>query len=1179
MSPSASASLSQVRSGVVLSPSRTQAATPSLRLLDETVYDNTRGLSLPISKARLALPRRLSQPTDAASSIDVSGFVWANVSVWVGASFRILDADPSCGPGRYNLTTLTLALGAPNRGDVAAELQVGLWRNSAGNASQALLLATAVTSSPPIPADESPAYVSLALPRRVFTFVTSGDVPETTYTIAWRPITPRPLLWHFSLLNASTTLSIAQPTGTYGVASGLVVAAGAPSAERFGDYATREDVPVPGSRLGAQKVACGSASNSVSASASPSASVIVGGILGLAGGSSTGGGAGSLPLEAIIGGVLGAVLLALCCVIFALVFVKRRRRHPPKLPITADPPLDTPSADLYRTPTPQGAPSAQYALNPALECGDEYEIAFRGVDGPLVARDASQATPGRSSLSARHWQPRAESSARVLPLPPPPDAPVVWPPSPRLSASGRPSSSGGDFDGGLVELPTLDEAEEEVARLKALREVYMRASALAHSADEKTRSPVPVGANDVSVGQVQRAVIGGYGGVASPPGRTVRLMLAAPVAGASSRQSPRDVVSSSDPPSYQHTDQPENWRTADAPPPEKSRFRAEWVPVLGDGYRLVRVPVEPLQSESVSDKAPSVDESAPSAQSVPLVDAGTPLAPPSEASGRAPVAAGDFMESETGHSVQPAPPEPLERSVDLPSPQHSHQLLSPIEELASASAQPAAALFEEHPLLAPERPSNIGDSAGGEIVGVWNAQSVPLSPAGVVIKRVRSYHALPRHGGPVVGWTGDATAPRQEPSRTRPFESPAAGIISVPVAGGGHKLVRSATLSPSALRAANTGWAEPWRPAPQAGWTEPWRPAPAPEASDTDWGAPHDIEVPEEVWDSTPVVSAAPVLERGLPPVHLSQQPLQRYAPDAPPAHRGAAATAASLHSPIEDAEYDPEPSYASHADSLRHDVARSDRRDRRSERARQRWTDGVADEATHQLDAGAPVDSWEGEGLVRGYERAGGQHVGGRGHSPGYSKRAEANGVVDVGSGGDDDVYAPPATATSPVGSPGAHIRVSRRLKPGVAGGPRASPVSPTSRVKVGGSPSVQRLPAGGSPGRQALRQLPLVEGEPLPPQSALPSWGVSQSPPSRRVVGLPSSSRSGYASGGLLSAPGLPAQRPNLPVSPHATSMVRMSPGGEAASQAAVRVPGQNWRSGDDRDDIDDIVDILHA
>jgi len=177
-------------------------------------------------------------------SSNTPGFVLVNPTVWAGTRFEIIESDSNCGPGTYNITSLTWAMATGVLGGPIA-MNVSLWRKGSVEGLY-VLIASFTAPLVWVPSDSSPRYVTIALSPD-FLLDSSSDVPGTSYAVA--VMSSVSLRWHYVLTNGTT---LDRPSGVYGDASGAITS----DAAEPGPDAATEIVGIPGARLGAWKVSC-----------------------------------------------------------------------------------------------------------------------------------------------------------------------------------------------------------------------------------------------------------------------------------------------------------------------------------------------------------------------------------------------------------------------------------------------------------------------------------------------------------------------------------------------------------------------------------------------------------------------------------------------------------------------------------------------------------------------------------------------------------------------------------------------------------------------------------------------------------------------------------------------------------------------------------------------------------
>lgn len=299
-------------------------------------------------------------------------------------------------------------------------MQVYLWRIGADVTVSTLV--AQVTHLQLLPLRAVPQYTSVALPSG-FSIDTSLDSLETTYVIAWRPVQSSVVLrWHFTLLNESSTFTLAQPKGTLGQALRTV---------RDDDGSWKRFDGVPGSRLGVLKPAC----TEITTDNPRASSEAMGSV--------------SERTVAIISSVFGLVAFALCCLVLALVCFRRRRKIKQR-----EKTLDFSTAyDLGQDALPGLQDATVSEIHKSQDLSSPPNSTVTPVESDCLTANVSNLQPARLSS-------RSE---------PPSDVIVTLPRSPQQSAVGFACHALGN-----KESPTLDDVVEEVARLQAKRDAIVR---------------------------------------------------------------------------------------------------------------------------------------------------------------------------------------------------------------------------------------------------------------------------------------------------------------------------------------------------------------------------------------------------------------------------------------------------------------------------------------------------------------------------------------------------------------------------------------------------------------------------------------------------------------------------------------------------------------------------------
>ena len=177
-----------------------------------------------------------------------------NSSVTYGVSFTVVESDLSCGPGRYSLTQLSLAVSNASASVLQSGFLVQLYSMNASTSRPLRLITTKGVSALPIPVGGG--YVTLAL---------SGLFPDTSgvfgsqYAIVFSSVSP--VLW----CSVSSSSSDRVPTSGIAVVNGSYLS--------FDLIGWSPVSPYRGVSLKAMKVTCASStsqSQTATASSSPS---------------------------------------------------------------------------------------------------------------------------------------------------------------------------------------------------------------------------------------------------------------------------------------------------------------------------------------------------------------------------------------------------------------------------------------------------------------------------------------------------------------------------------------------------------------------------------------------------------------------------------------------------------------------------------------------------------------------------------------------------------------------------------------------------------------------------------------------------------------------------------------------------------------------------------------------
>jgi hypothetical protein len=168
-----------------LSPTQTQTQTQTGNPI-QAVFDNTadrstsrlpgvrRALLGDTYMAREAYP--LSEGAGGQHSRQLSpsaNFLVSNSSLAYGIVFRFSEADPVCGPGRYDFSTLWLLLAGPSS---SVSLTIQIWQNAVPNIFRfgTTRVVTGISTTP--------AFIGVSLPS-TFTLNSAVDGVGTNYTI------------------------------------------------------------------------------------------------------------------------------------------------------------------------------------------------------------------------------------------------------------------------------------------------------------------------------------------------------------------------------------------------------------------------------------------------------------------------------------------------------------------------------------------------------------------------------------------------------------------------------------------------------------------------------------------------------------------------------------------------------------------------------------------------------------------------------------------------------------------------------------------------------------------------------------------------------------------------------------------------------------------------------------